>query len=126
LCALEDLDPAPIQKALDESRLRVITGVHRAWLRLFRSGALRDARREVAVLQAHRAYLARRTEPPRCLACGSTDAYPLPDLSPFGPAWRHPGCGGSLLRYESPVRFACVYPLRTYDEEGRNICVDVE
>jgi len=75
--------------------------------------------------------LARRTSPPRCLACGSTHnlvlSWPADDLLPSHGALgvdlgtEHPGCGGALRVKNSGFRVSPAFRPRLYDPEGQSL-----
>ena len=57
----------------------------------------------------------KRTDPPRCLSCGSPDIVPLPAKGGIA----HPGCRGKgELRYEQLVRHESPGGGSTYDSNG--------
>lgn len=91
--------------------------------------------KQAMVIQQRLSFLAGRQSPPRCLQCGSTDAFPFevtPDFTVYygktqGPVAlgvKHPGCGGELAVMDDGTRFSYIPTLRLYDSEG-NRCVDV-
>ena len=91
--------------------------------------------RQAMVIQQRLSFLAGRRSPPRCLQCGSTDAFPfavIPDFTVYygktqGPVTlgvKHPGCGGELAVMDDGTRFSYTPTLRLYDSEG-NRCADV-
>ncbi len=91
--------------------------------------------RQAMVIQQRLSCLDGRRSPPRCLQCGSTDAFPfavIPDFTVYygktqGPVAlgvKHPGCGGELAVMDDGTRFSYIPTLRLYDSEG-NRCVDV-
>ena len=91
--------------------------------------------RQAMVIQQRLSFLAGRRSPPRCLQCGSTDAFTfavIPDFTVYygktqGPVAlgvKHPGCGGELAVMDDGTRFSYTPILRLYDSEG-NRCVDV-
>ena len=91
--------------------------------------------RQAMVIQQRLSFLAGRRSPPRCLQCGSTDAFPfavIPDFTVYygktqGPVAlgvKHPGCGGELAVMDDGTRFSYIPTLRLYDSEG-NRCADV-
>ena len=90
---------------------------------------------QVEEIQQRQSCLVGRRSPPRCLQCGSTDAFPfavIPDFTVYygktqGPVAlgvKHPGCGGELAVMDDGTRFSYTPTLRLYDSEG-NRCVDV-
>ena len=91
--------------------------------------------KQAMVIQQRLSFLDGRRSPPRCLQCGSTDAFPfavIPDFTVYygktqGPVAlgvKHPGCGGELAVMDDGTRFSYIPTLRLYDSEG-NRCADV-
>ena len=85
--------------------------------------------KQAMVIQQRLSFLAGRQSPPRCLQCGSTDAFPFevtPDFTVYhgktqGPVTlgvKHPGCGGELAVMDDGKRFSYTPTLRLYDSEG--------
>lgn len=73
-----------------------------------------------------------RKSDPRCLRCGSTSCFPLPDYpEPSGSIEKpgppaeigviHPRCGGNLLVEHSGIWIGVYLKCHTYDTEGRFI-----
>lgn len=76
--------------------------------------------------------LAGRHSPPRCLQCGSTDAFPFLTplrfnyasgigLAPLG--IEHPGCGGDLAVMDDGTRMIYERQDRLHDAEGNRIAM---
>ena len=74
--------------------------------------------------------LAGRQSGPRCLLCGSENVVQVPGLSdamscaPALPTqisgeFRHPGCGGALLVWQTGIRLMVSLTRRVFDSEGR-------
>ena len=92
------------------------------WQRAWRERELKDEYSRLSLLVD-------RESGPRCLSCGSTSIFYLPNDIDVQGSWcdpapptafgvAHPGCGGSLLVCHSEMRFQLEIPDRLFDMEG--------
>lgn len=80
---------------------------------------------KISVIEKGLRYRSSRSEPAKCMRCGSPHASPLPPLN--WPAksgiyvrnnWTHPGCGGTMLTHGDDTRFSETSPLVVYNSVG--------
>lgn len=114
--AMENLDPTEVATKIDELNekgkghsglLKSLSAEHRQAIEIIQN--------KVARLERLRSYLEKRTEPPKCLNCGSDF---ISEMRGQLDAWQHPKCGGTFTPETGKIFYSDVYPLRIYDEAG--------
>ena len=68
---------------------------------------------KIETLQRHLTYLKNRTDPPRCLTCGSTDWTPMPSTG-----FKHPGCGGAFHHSHADFLVSRMSQTYLYNPDG--------